>query len=70
MPAANAAIQRQLVIHQFLTGLPLEVSKRLRAAGDINDLEQLMERAKLLMTIDAENSCEKLANVQQPIDRV
>jgi len=70
MPAADVATRQQLVIHQFLTGLPLEVSKRLRAAGEINDLGQLMQRAKLLMTIDAENPGEKLAAVQQPIDRV
>ena len=29
-----------------------------------------MQRAKLLMTIDAENPGEKLAAVQQPIDHV
>ena len=70
MPAADATTRQQLVMHQFLTGLPLEISKRLRAAREINDLGQLMQRAKLLMTIDAENPGEKLAAVQQPIDRV
>jgi len=47
MPAADAPTPQQLVIHQFLTGLSLEVSKQLRAAGEINDLGQLMQRAKL-----------------------
>ena len=70
IPAADATTQQQVVIHQFLTGLSLEISKRLRAAGEINDLGQLMQRAKLLMNIHAENPGEKLAAVQQPIDRV
>ena len=64
MPAADVTTHQQLVMHQFLTGLPLEISKRLCAAGEINDLGQLMQRAKLLMTIDAENPGEKLAAVQ------
>jgi len=67
MPAADVATRQQLVIHQFLTGLTLEVSKQLHAAGEINDLGQLMQRA---MTIYTENPGEKLAAVQQPIDRV
>ena len=70
MPAADATTRQQLVIHRFLMKLPLEISKRLHAAGEINDLGQLMQRAKLLMTIDAENPGEKLAAVQQPIDCV
>ena len=49
MPTADAAIRQQLLIHQFLTGLPAEISKRLRAAGEIDDLGQLIQRAKLLM---------------------
>ena len=64
IPAADTTTQQQVVIHQFLTGLPLEISKRLRAAGEINDLGQLMQRAKLLMNIHAENPGEKLAAVQ------
>lgn len=71
MPTADAATRQQLLIHQFLTGMPTEVSKRLRASGEIDDLGQLIQRAKLLMTIDAkEKPEEKSAAVQQPIDRV
>ena len=71
MPTADADTRKQLLIHQFLTGLPTEISKRLRAAGDIDDLGQLIQRAKLLMTIDAnEKPEEKAAAVQKPIDRV
>jgi len=42
----------------------------LHTAGEINDLGQLMQRAKLLMTIDAEKPGDNLAAVQQPINCV
>jgi len=40
---------KQLLIHQFLTGI---LSKQLCAVGDIDDLDKLIQRAKLLMTLD------------------
>ena len=52
MPEADAATRKQLLIHQFLTGIPVEVSKQLRAAGEIDDLGRLIQRTKLLMTLD------------------
>ena len=72
MPTADAATRQQLLIHQFLSGLPTEVSKRLRAAGEVDDLEKLIQRAKLLMTIDAKEKPEEksVAAVQQPISQV
>ena len=58
-------------------GLPTEVSKWLQAAGEIDDLVQLIEHAKLLMTTDAKENDAKekpegksIAAVQQPIDQV
>ena len=50
MPDADAPTRKQLLIHQFLTGIPVEVSKQLRAAGEIEDLDR--QQAKLLMTLD------------------
>ena len=72
MPTADAATRQQLLIHQFLSGLPTEVSKQLQAAGEINDLEKLIQRAKLLMTINAKEKPEgkSVAAVQQPISQV
>ena len=55
MPDADAGTHKQLLTHQFLTGIPDEVSKQLRAAGDsaeIDDLERIIQRAKLLMTLE------------------
>ena len=40
----------QLLIHQFLVGLPESVSRQLRGTGDTKDLERLAERAKILIT--------------------
>ena len=54
------AIQ-QLLIHQFLAGLPAPVSRQLRAVGNTTNLEQIVERAKVLMVVD---SSEKIAAVQ------
>ena len=71
MPSADAATRQQLLIHQFLTSIPTEVSKRLQASGEIDDLEQLIQRAKLFMTIDAkEKPKENSVAIQPPIDQV
>jgi len=39
MPEADAAMLKQLLIHEFITGIPVEVSKQLRAVGEIDDLD-------------------------------
>ena len=73
MPKTDVPTRQQLLIHQFLTGLPDAVSKQLRATGDIDDLDKLVQRAKLLMTIDAQGSGkpeEKSAAVQQPLSQM
>ena len=68
MPDADAQTRKQLLIHQFLTGIPVEMSKQLRAAGEIEDLDRLIQRAKLLMTLDCR---EKTTAVEkQQIDTV
>ena len=51
MPEADTATRKQLLIHQFLTGLPTHVSRQLRAAGEIDDLDKVLGRAKLLLTM-------------------
>ena len=62
MPDLDAQTRKQLLLHQFLTGLPTVVSRQLRATGEIHDLEKALERAKLLMTIKDE---EQTAAVKQ-----
>ena len=54
MPEAEAATRTQLVLHQFITGLPVHVSKQLRATSEVSDLDKVLERARasLLLTIE------------------
>ena len=52
MPGAEAATRTQLVLHQFVTGLPAHVSKQLRVTGKVGDLDKVLERAQLLLTIE------------------
>ena len=63
MPDIPAAAKEQLLLHQFLSGLPQEVSKQLRATGTATTLTDAVERAKLLMTIE---HCEVAATTKQP----
>ena len=52
MPDISAAAKEQLLFHQFLSGLPQEVSKQLRVTGATTTLTGAVEHAKLLMTIE------------------
>ena len=54
LPTADASTSKQLLLHQFINGLPNSLSTQLRAACHINDLKTAMERAKLLMTLKEE----------------
>ena len=52
MPEASNDTRTQLFLHQFVSRLPANIGKQLRATGEVNDLDVVMERAKLLMTIE------------------
>ena len=54
----------QLLLHQFLTGLPHEVSKQLRATG-VTTLTAAIERAKILMTVE-QHTLEATVAAAQP----
>ena len=60
MPQLSEDASRQLLIHQFLNGLPAPVSRQLRAVGNTTNLKQLVESAKVLMIVD-DNSREVAA---------
>ena len=51
IPGIDDASRKKLLKHQFLSGLPTEVSRQLRMTNE-TDLETLVDRARLLMTID------------------
>ena len=65
MPSADVDTQNQLLIHQFLTGLPTEISKQLCTVGEIDDLGQIIQHAKLLMTIHAKEKPEERSEAVQ-----
>ena len=64
MPDISAAAKEQLLLHQFLSGLPQEVSKQLRATGVTTTLTDAVERAKLLMTIEYHSEAAAIATKQ------
>ena len=65
MQGIDATSRGQLLVHQFLAGISLQVSQQLRAMGDTIDLQQVVEKARLLMTIK-----EQPENVATPINAV
>ena len=56
MPGLAAEAKQQLLVHQFLAGLPVSVSQQLRATGDTKVLDQVVERAKLLMIVQEQTA--------------
>ena len=52
MPEASEDTRKQLILHQFVSGLPANISKQLRATGEVNNVDAVMERAKLLMMME------------------
>ena len=64
MPEITAPTAEQLLLHQFLTGLPQEVSKQLRATGATDTLKTALERAKILMTVEQHNPANPVATAQ------
>ena len=56
IPELEETTRNQLLLHQFMAGLPDSVSRQLRASGTITKLDEAVSRARLLMTVD-ESSC-------------
>ena len=52
MLGISAETSEQLLLHQFLTGLPHEVSKPLRATRATTTLKTAVEQAKLIMAVE------------------
>ena len=52
MPTVNAKIREQLLLHQYVTGLPSHVSKQLREVREHNKLNKVLKRVKLLLTLE------------------
>ena len=54
MPGLDAEAKEQLLLHQFVAGLPPAICKPQRAAGNTTDLRSTVERAKLLNALENE----------------
>ena len=61
MPKLDSTLKEQLILHQFVAGLPATVCRQLRAAGDMTNLQSTLERAKLLLSLEAEQNVAAVA---------
>ena len=52
MPGIETTAREQLILHQFLAGLPIVISQQLRASGETKELDKVVDRARLLMAIN------------------
>ena len=52
MPEIDSKARDQLLLHQFIAGLPLKVSRELRAAGETKELGVTLQRARLLLSLE------------------
>lgn len=68
MPGVDRDTKEKLLLHQLLVGLPATISRQLRSTGDVEDLEAVMKRAKLLMTLEEKET--KVAVVQPEVQAV
>ena len=51
MPELAANVSGQLLLHQFLSGLPGPISRQLRVTGETTDLDTVVQLAKVLMVV-------------------
>ena len=51
IPEMAADASKPLLLHQFLSGLPTPISRQLCATGDTQELDAVVQRAKVLMTV-------------------
>ena len=65
MPDLPQGSREQLLLHQFLSGLPTGISKQLRSTGDAKQLETTVERARLLMAIESDQELKSVASISQ-----
>ena len=54
-------VRETLLLHQFVVGLPIPISRHIRAAGNPQKLNTVVDRTRVLMTI--EEQCSKTAAV-------
>ena len=65
MPELPNKVREQLLLHQFLAGLPSAISKQLHSLGDTKALDAMVERAQLLITIEKDHEQKGVAPISQ-----
>ena len=68
MPSLDKPACDQLLLHQFLAGLPDNISRQLRATGEMKMLDAAVARARLLMTIDDHGQSAAVANQPNEVE--
>lgn len=68
MPNLEGTARDQLLLHQFLAGIPDTVSRQLRATGETKVLAETVERARLLMAIDVQGQTAAIADMPSEVD--
>ena len=70
MPALAGEARDQLLIHQLLDGVPAAVSKQIRATGETAQLGKVVERARLLMTMENREQAAAIAAADSEVQHL
>ena len=65
MPGLTNKAREQLLLHQFLTGLPSAISKQLCSLGDKKAPDMTVERTQLLISIEKDHEQKGVAPISQ-----
>ena len=65
MPGLPNKAREQLLLHQFLAGLPSAISKQLHSSGDTRALDATVERAQLLISIEKDHEQKGVVPISQ-----
>ena len=60
----------QLLLHQFMAGLPQVASRQLRATEEAKDLAATMERARLLISLDDQGETATIREGPSNVERL
>ena len=67
MPGVHVVTRDRLLIHQFSLGLPIGISRQLRATEDTTELDAIVDIARMLMTLEEqEHSCTAAIGGNEP----
>lgn len=69
MLKVESSMRDQLFLHQFISGLPISIAKQLRATGEVKDINDSIQRARLLLSLE-EHEKHSTAAVQPRITDV